>query len=207
MMQGQASDASRRMTSSDSALYAQPAAYSRSFRPLQAQPQFDPSRTQIRPSQPYQMYAPPSIQPSQATAMGSFMPSARQYGQQPQSPYMMSSSDAPRGPYQGGYSYPSPQEQMGMAPPQLYSNPIFPRSQMPQQFDPGMGMMGHPSLQLPPIRPAPKRSPIDPALVQGGTASQEQSPQDQDSGAGMGRQPDPKRPRMDIQGILGPKHE
>lgn len=120
----------------------------------------------------------------------------------------MSSSDAVRGPYQGGYSYPSPQEQMGMAPSQLYSNPIFPRSQLPaQQYDPGVGMLGHPSLQLPPIRPAPERNPIDPALVQSGLGSQEQSPQEHSSGAGTTRQSDQKRPRMDIQGILGPKHE
>ena len=207
MLPGHASDPARRMPSTDPALYAQPAPHSRTFRPLQAQPAFDPSRHQMRPGQQYPMYAQPSIQPSPATAMGTFIPSPRQYGQpmmgtQPPSPYI----DAPRhfGPYQGGYSYTSPQDQMGMPPPHLYSSPIFPRDQLPET---GPSMMRPSSLQLPPIRPAPERSPIDPALVQSGPPSQEQSPQDQGLGTGTTRRPDPKRPRMDIQGILGPKHE
>jgi hypothetical protein len=205
------------MPTGDPAMFAQPAPYSRSFRPLQAQPSYDPSRSQFRPGQTYPMYAPPTVQPSPTTAMGSFVPSSRQYlsGQpmmdtQPPSPYLMGPPDASRsiGPYQGGYAYSSPQEQMGMPSTQLYSNPIFPRGQLPMSHaELGSGMMGPSSLQLPPIRPAAERSPIDPALVQSGPSSQEASPQDQRPATGTTRQPDPKRPRMDIQGILGPRHD
>ena len=202
------------MPPTDPAFYAQPTPYSRTFRPLQAQPSYDLSRSQIRPGQSYPMYAQPSVQPSQATAMGSFIPPSRQYGQQMMgtqapSPYLMGPSDPSRsGPYQSGYSYPSPQEQMGMPPPQLYSNPIFPRSGLPHPHqETGPGMMGPGSLQLPPIRQSSERSPIDPSLMQGGSGSQGNSPQEQSSASGTNRQPDSKRPRMDIQGILGPRHD
>ena len=140
MMPGQVPDPSRRMPTSDPSMFPQPAPYPRTFRPLQAQPSFEPARSQFRPGQPYQMYAPPTIQPSQATAMGSFAQPSRGYpgGQpmmstQPPSPYMMSPSEMPRqgSSYQSSYSYPSPQGQMGMGSGQLYSNPIFPRSQLP----------------------------------------------------------------------------
>jgi hypothetical protein len=217
MLSNQPSDPSRRMPTTDPALFAQPQSFLRSYRPLQSQPPFDSSRTQIRPGQPYPMYASPTIQPSPNTAMGSFVPSSRQYttgqqivGTQPASPYMMSPADATRamGPYAGGYSYSSAQEQMGMLSghPQ-YSNPIFPRSPLPPpQPEASAGMMGPGSLQLPPIRAAAEWGSIDPALAQPGP-SHEVSRHEQGSRPGTSRQPDPKRPRMDIQRFLEPKND
>lgn len=214
---GLAADSSRRPSATDPSLYGSTASYSRTFRPLQAQPTFDATRSQFRPSQSYQMYATPSIQPSSATAMGSFVPSSRQYGSaQPlsgiQAPpsYVLSSSDPSRGMslYPGGYSYPAPQEQIGAQPPQMFSNPIFPRAQLPvPQGEGGSSMMGSASLQLPPIRATTERSPIDPALVQPRRTSQEIYPREQGSGNGTTRQPDPKRPKMDIQRILEPRDD
>jgi hypothetical protein len=204
-------DPSRRLGSTDPGMYA-PSTYSRTFRPLQAQPPpYDPTRTQMRPGQGYQMYAPPSIQPSPATAMGSFVP-PRQYGSaqpmmgtQPPSPYMMSPSEPsrPTSLYGSGYGYPSPQEQMGMQNQPYYAAPIFPRTQLPPP--PSEQTMAPSNLQLPPIRGPAERSPIDPALMQQ-PPSQDPSPQ-QASSSGTTRQPDPKRPRMDLQRILDPKDD
>ncbi len=189
---GQPTDPSRRMPTADPSTFAQPG-YSRTFRPLQAQPSYDPGRTQMRPPSAYPMYAQPSISPSQATAMGSFIPPRSYMG--PSMPVAQ-----PLSPYTGGYGYISPQEQMGM-PQQAYSNPIFPREPLPPPQGSSMGYGS--SLQLPPIRPAPERSPIDPALGQ----QQQMLPQDQSGSSGTTRQPDPKRPKMDIQGILGPRND
>ena len=182
------------MPTADPATFAQPG-YSRTFRPLQAQPSYDQGRTQMRPPSAYPMYAQPSVSPSQATAMGSFVPSRS---------YMGSAMPMahPQSPYAGGYGYMSPHEQMGM-PQQPYSNPIFPREPLPPPQGSGMGMPGS-SLQLPPIRPAPERSFIDPSLAQ---QHQQMQPQSRPGSTGDTRQPDPKRPKMDIQGILGPRND
>ena len=138
-------------------------------------------------------------------AMGSFVPGARPYGQgqpkpgQPPSPYFT---------YKTCYGY-MHQEQMRAPPSQQYSNPIFPRSQYrAPESETGMGMAGGSGVQLPPIRPAPERSLIDPALAQQQRAqTQEQTSQGQSSSSDTTRQPDPKRPKMDIQGILGPRND
>lgn len=93
----------------------------------------------------------------------------------------------------------------------MYSNPIFPRpalhGSMPGETLPPFG--GPSSLQLPPIRPT-TLGPIDPAITQPTQPSQptHQAPQQLEGAQGDGTQePDPKRPKMDIQGILGPKHD
>ena len=189
---GQPADPSRRMPTADPSTFAQPS-YSRTFRPLQAQPSYDPGRTQMRPPSAYPVYAQPSVSPSQTTAMGSFV--------HPSRPFMGPSMQMaqPQSSY-GSYGYMSPQQQMGMQQ-QPYSNPIFPREPLPSPQGTAMGYGS--SLQLPPIRPAPERSPIDPALAQ----QQQMQPQGQLGSGGTTRQPDPKRPKMDIQGILGPRND
>lgn len=212
---GLLTDPSRRMPTTDPASYAQAGQHSRSFRPLQAQPAYDPSRSHFRPGQPYGLYAAPSIGPSSAIATGHFIP-ARSYGQghqlppQPPSPYAPNTGppSRPIAPYPQAYGYPSVDP---MRPPttQIYSTPLFPRSQLPPPHtDLTSSAVGNSGLQLPPIRPAVQRSSIDPILTQQEPRySQQASSQDQREGSGTTRQPDPKRPKMDIQGILGPKHD
>ena len=213
---GMLTDPSRRMPTTDPASYAQTGQYSRSFRPLQAQPAYDASRSQFRPGQPYGLYAAPSIGPSPATAIGQFIPSSRGYGQgspmppQPPSPYMPAAGPSPRplAPYPPSYGY-SPQESGRPPITQGYSAPIFPRNQLPPpQSEPAASMGGPSSLQLPPILPALQRSSIDPALTQPEGPQYSQAPPQHLRGTSeTTRQPDPKRPKMDIQGILGPKHD
>ena len=192
LLSGQLSDPARRMPTADPSGFGASAGYVRQpFRPLQ--PTFEPNRPQWRPGQPYQPYGAPTISPSAATAMGTFAPSSRAY------PGQMGASQAPymQQPYAPSYGY-YPGQEIGYAEPQ-YANPIFPRTQLPHpQAEASMGMPVSSSLQLPPIRPAPERSPIDPALAQ----QRPPSTTSEDM-----RRPDPKRPRMDIQGILGPKHD
>jgi hypothetical protein len=202
---GSLGDPLRRLPGSDPSSYAQASGYQRSFRPLQA---FDPSRPPMR-GPPFQsMYAQPSISPSPATAAGTFVPSLQYQGGQTQSSYSPPQSESAYrsiAPYSGGYNYPPPPGSMGPPAQMPYSNPIFPRSsprsgeRLPPMQDPS-------SLQLPPIRPAPP-GPIDPAITQP-SPQQPQPAQtaapEKDDGT---QEPDPKRPKMDIQGILGPRNE
>lgn len=208
-------DPSRRMPTTDPASYAQAGHHARSFRPLQAQPSYDVNRSHFRPGQPYGLYAAPSIGPSSAIATGQFIP-PRNYGQgqhmpppEPPSPYAHTAGppSRPIAPYPQTYGYPSADP---MRPPttQIYSTPLFPRrSQLPPPHaDPASSSAGPSSLQLPPIRPAVQR--IDPVLTQQEPRySQQPTSRDEREGSGTTRQPDPKRPKMDIQGILGPKHD
>ena len=191
LLSGQPLDPARRMPTADPSGFGPGFGYVRPpFRPLQ--PTYD-SRPQWRPGQPYQPYSAPTISPSAATAMGTFAPASRAY------PGQMAISQAPymQPPYGSSYGY-FPGQEVGY-PESQYANPIFPRSQLPHpQAEAAMGMQVSSSLQLPPIRPAPERSPIDPALAQQRPSS---------SGSRDMRRPDSKRPRMDIQGILGPKHD
>lgn len=208
-------DTARRMPTTDPASYVQGGQYSRSFRPLQAQPppSYDPTRSQYAPPQQYGLYAAPSVgPPSSAQAMGQFVPS-RSYGPGPtaQPPSAWSTaagpSARPLAPYPPTYGYSS--DAMRPPPPSGYSTALFPRTHLPPPPTEQMGIAGvSSSLQLPPIRSAGDRSPIDPSLA----APNLSQPQDYTSdpargGTGTTRQPNPKRPKMDIQGILGPKHE
>ncbi|KAL2429815.1 hypothetical protein ABEF94_012117 [Exophiala dermatitidis] len=216
---GPLADPMRRMPGSD---VFQTAGGQRGFRPLQA---YDPSRGPPLRGPPFQsMYAPPSISPSPATALGTFVPSSRQYpsvpapipgsgqaplpghGPQPPDPALR-----PIASYSGGYSYPPPQGQMGPPSHMPFANPIFPRppergtAYHRESLPP---LQGQASLQLPPIRPS-AAAPIDPAITQppGATA---QPPLRAERGGreeGTHDEPDPKRPKMDIQGILGPRHD
>lgn len=74
--------------------------------------------------------------------------------------------------------------------------------------EPLSSLEGSASLQLPPIRTSPSTiGPIDPAIAepqyrQGIQQSPRQEQPNKDDGT---QEPDPKRPKMDIQGILGPR--
>lgn len=221
-MAGPLGDPMRRMPGSDLAAYRSAGGGGpRSFRPLQA---YEPSRAPPLRGPPFQqsMYAQPSISPSPATALGTFVPPSRQYPPGPTpiprhppspSPYSSQQSESahqrPVASYSGGYNYPQPsQGQMGPPPPSHvpYSTPIFPRhSGGPGESLPPMH--GPASLQLPPIRPVPT-GPIDPAITQEPRQTIPQSPRrEQERTADGTQEPDPKRPKMDIQGILGPRHD
>lgn len=165
------------------------------------------------------MYAQPSVSPSHATAVGTFVPSSQSYSvvgpgsisaQSPAS-YNNSSPESSMRPmttYSSPYSFPPFQSHMG--PPTSYSNPIFPRTLTTSSM-PGESLStleGPAGLQLPPIRTSPLGvGPIDPAISeppyrQGVQRSPREEQPNRDEGT---REPDPKRPRMDIRGILGPR--
>lgn len=180
-----------------------------------AYPPLLPQPTPPRFSYP-SAYAPPSIGHSPALALGQ-MASARDLPRIPQnhstseSPYTMPAGASPQ------YGYYQPQ---GMAS-QPYPGAIFPRSSTSQQIptDAPSGYYGTSSLQLPPILPAPAGSSMRPALAQQhqypqtmGQSHQQSSPHEQHYGQGAQQQSraseqerDFKRPKMDIQGILGPR--
>lgn len=98
-----------------------------------------------------------------------------------------------------------------------YPTPLFPRRGMPSQTaaEP-MGYYGPPPVQLPPILPAPATTNMDPAMAQ------QQQRQYQSLEMPYGQQQlgpryattqptdssderDPKRPKMDMRNILGPR--
>lgn len=215
-MGGPMGDPMRRSQGPDPPSFAQPSGYQRPYRQLQA---YDQSRAHMRGPTFQSMYAQPSISSSPATAVGTFT-SSRQYGapgptpipgQAP--PYSPPQSESAlrsiASSYSGMYNYPPPQGQMGPPPQMTYSNPIFPRpsgpASLPGETLPPLG--GPSSLQLPPIRPAPT-GPIDPAITQQGQQHTDPGSQQSHGSSNDGTQePDAKRPKMDIQGILGPKHE
>lgn len=158
-------------------------------------------------------YAAPSVAPSPMTATATgFSYSTRpqstssNISTQPPSPYIAHPGYLSQGlPRQSqsftGYSY-HPVEM----PPNtqaLYPSPIFPREQMAQTVH-GEGQY-HAGLQLPPIRPS-QRSPVDPTMLQQTNPAQTSQHQDPSRRQGSGER-DPKRPKMDIQGILGPRHD
>ena len=163
------------------------------------------------------MYATPSVSPSHATAVGTFVPSPQPYPMGPgsipsQSPtsYGHSPPDSslrPISSYSNPYNFPPLQGPMGPPP---YSNPIFPRTTTSSSMssEPLPSLEGSASLQLPPIRTSPSNiSPIDPAISEPQyRPAVHQSPRREQPNRDDGTQePEPKRPKMDIQGILGPR--
>ncbi|KIW97817.1 uncharacterized protein Z519_01401 [Cladophialophora bantiana CBS 173.52] len=189
-----------------------PAAAYHPIRPL-GTTNFRPGRAA---SSIFTLHAPPSISPSLATAEGTFVPSSsRQYpagiapmpGQAP-SPYNPSHPESafPSMTYAGGYNYPSQQGQVGTSG-YYTSNPIFPPRPSPLPADQLPPLQMSSSLQLPPILPAPS-APIDPAIVQQLPQQTQPSARGEPGSRNDGTQePDPKRPKMDIQGILGPRND
>ncbi|ETI20805.1 hypothetical protein G647_07147 [Cladophialophora carrionii CBS 160.54] len=155
----------------------------------------------------------PSISSSLATAEGSFVPpSSGPYGIRPPilpgqspSPYTSRAESTPQGTAYASYPF-TPQGQPERS---YYSNPIFPPqipSTLPsEQLAP---LQTSSALQLPPINfPAPSGL-IDPAIVQQPAQSTRPSPRGgQESRDDGTQEPDPKRPKMDIKGILGPRND
>jgi hypothetical protein len=208
-----------------------PPAYSRDIRPTQPRGLQDYGGSILRPSpSPHSLYATPNISQSPVTAVGTIIPPGRRYtldvssaSTQPSTAYAIPPTYSPHGAEQLGPSvpqyasgYPYPQQGLMMPPSQPhYPYPIFPRgpthSGMPG--DAPLSMYGTASLQLPPIRPAPQRS-FEPAMAQQQRQAQQlqhqqqrqvqESSQRSDDGT---RLPDPKRPRMDIKGILHPRND
>lgn len=163
-------------------------------------------------------YAASTVAQSSAMASGQFAGSQRPVSFPPSFSHM--------GHIPPGTSHAqTPYSFAGQAPPPAeytsteYPNPLFPRRPAlpPQPSHQSHGPYGGPPLQLPPILPAPPRMNMDPAIAQ----QQQQHyfqpqypPYEQvvQSGPTQTTQPrrsteerDPKRPRMDIQGILGPR--
>ncbi|KAI1610774.1 hypothetical protein EDD36DRAFT_303409 [Exophiala viscosa] len=215
-MGGPLGDPLRRSQGSDPSSFAQSSGYQqRPYRPLQA---YDQSRVQMRGPAFQSMYAQPSISSSPATAQGTFT-SSRQYptpgptpipGQAPSygPPQSESALRSIASSYSGMYNYPPPQGPMRPPPQMSYSNPIFPRppGPPPMQSETLPPLGGPSSLQLPPIRPA-ATGPIDPAITQQPQQIEQGRHRSQGSSNDGTQEPDSKRPKMDIQGILGPKHE
>jgi hypothetical protein len=162
----------------------------------------------------YPTPAQPSISSSLATAEGSFIPSsAGQYGVRPPthpgqspSPYTSRAESTPQMTSYTSYSFPTSQGQPERS---YYSNPIFP-PQLPstlpsEQLAP---LQTSPALQLPPINFSAPSGLIDPAIVQQPAQSTQPSPRSgQESRDDGTQEPDSKRPKMDIQGILGPRND
>lgn len=213
-MTGQLVDPTRRMPPTEQPTFSQPSSYQRAFRPLQAVPPYDPTGPRSRASMPFPpMYAQASVSPSSAMATGTmtraYMPSSAP--PQPPSPYVAAPEGPPRQfpPYSESYSYSQPQSYLGPPSQPPYSNPLFPRSTPPQTTQSGPLNISDPgNLQLPPIRPAASASPLDPAIMQTERLQAQSLPppiRESRSNDDSMRAPDPKRPKMDIQGILGPR--
>ena len=161
-------------------------------------------------------YAPPSVSRSTATAQGQFSSSHRPLSFPPttQQPPIIPQC----GPQASGsmYGY-APSGHPGVAyPGSDYPNPMFPRRPVASQqyTNPQAGNYGAPAFQLPPMRPAPPGTSIDPTVAQRqhhfqpqieqyGQLASSRVPASQPGGDSDER--NPKRPRMDIRGILDPR--
>lgn len=168
---------------------------------------------------PFPSYAQPTIAQSMAIASG-------QFAHPPPPSFPSITNQLPPQPPTATYPYPShmtaypsyPHYQASVVHPpsaQHYPAPLFPRQvgSLPPAPPPGYTAQG---LLLPPILPAPARATLDPAYAQparpgGPTARPPNMPQPnfgqqgRYQGQSEGDERDPKRPRMDIQGILHPR--
>lgn len=161
-------------------------------------------------------YGRPSVGPSLATAQGQFSASQRPFSfpsGQPQ-PRMIASAQQPN---LSSYGYGSNPQLSSSYPPAEYPTPLFPRRDAPPQTAAeSMSYYGPPTYQLPPILPAPPSTNLDPAMAQ----HRQRQYQSQD--INYAQQPfatgyapsqssrasderDPKRPKMDMRNILGPR--
>ncbi|KAJ9631126.1 hypothetical protein H2204_008348 [Knufia peltigerae] len=205
----------RPLTGPDISSFGQPPGPISRYPPLRPQ---DPSRGPPMRGSFQPMYAQPSVSFSPATAAGTFASPTRPYSQsgpgriqgQLPSSYASPHSESPHqqiAPY-GGYNYPPMASQHGASGQATYSNPIFPRPAMHGSMsgEPMPPFGGPSSLQLPPIRPT-TLGPIDPAITQAAQSTHQASQHSEGAQDDGTQEPDPKRPKMDIQGILGPKHD
>ena len=235
-LRGPLTDPSRRLPATEPSTFARqgPNIFQRDIRPGgQTGALRDTGRTAFRPTSSFpSMYAPPTVSPSGALAIGTMISQPRPFSSgssapssQPPSPYLLTpsagmspmvSEPVPRSipPYVGGFPYPSPQQPVAPQRQHGYAYAGFPRPsvQMGPPLEPpsrSYGPQAGPSdLQLPPILPAPPGTPLDPAIAQQQRQIQHHPREGQQpSGTGTTRQPDSKRPKMDIKGILGPRHD
>ncbi|KAK5955792.1 hypothetical protein OHC33_003433 [Knufia fluminis] len=166
-------------------------------------------------------YGQPSIAQSTATARGQFSSSQRPLSFPSTSSTNQQAHMAPQAvaPAQGPmYGYANTGQPGMPYPSSDYPNPLFPRRPVaPHSYShPAAGHYGMPQLQLPPILPAPPGINVDPAIAQQQRHFQPQhvpygqpaSSRPAASQPGRGSEErDPKRPKMDIQGILGPREQ
>lgn len=158
---------------------------------------------------PFPPYAAASTAPSLAVAQGHFATATRPPSFPPIHQAALLPSTNPQQPY--GYA-----NDPGL-PITQYSNPLFPRRPVPSQTPYGSqpGNYGPNPFQLPPILPAPPGTNMDPAIAQQQRYSQpptmpySQYPPSrpvttQPEGRRESGERESKRPKMDIQGILGP---
>ena len=160
-------------------------------------------------------YAQPSIAHSTATAQGRFSSSHRppSFPSTVLQPHMIHQAPPPQGP---AYGYAPTGHQGPVYSSSEYPNPLFPRRPLTSQpyTNPPQGTYGSAPYQLPPILPAPPGTNIDPAIaqqqrhfpMQPEQPSQQFLPRPSALQPGDGTEDrDPKRPKMDIKGILGPR--
>lgn len=161
-------------------------------------------------------YAKPSIAQSTATAQGQFSSSYRPLSLPPtvhQAPIIPQCGPQAPGPM---YSYANTGHSRVAYSSSDYPNPLLPRRPVgSQQYsNPTGGNYEAPPFQLPPIRPAPLGTNIDPAIAQHqrhfqpqleqyGQSASSRVPASQSGGDSDERSL--KRPKMDIRGILGPR--
>ena len=222
------SSAASRMPPPDSSYYSQSRAYSyqRDIRPMQTGGMIDPGRPIARPIGPYQpmMVAPPVMTSAHASA-GFSVPQGRPFSSgssvmssqptSPESPYLTSPATgimrsgmmqeiAPRSVPHYVSSYPQASTSRSHSSP--YAAPSYDQQQSRPLLPP---FAATPDLQLPPIQPAP-RAAYDPVMAQQQRQYQQPSPAQYGGPShaiGTTRQPDTKRPKMDIEKMLGPRND
>lgn len=157
---------------------------------------------------PFPAYAAPSIASSHAIAHGHFATRPPSFPPIHQ-PALQLPSTGPSLSY--GYA-----TDQGL-PSSQYSNPLFPRRPVPSPipYNAQQGNYGPNPFQLPPILPAPPGTTVDPAIAQQQRYSQPPSllysqyppsrpATTQPEARRESGERESKRPKMDIQGILGP---
>ena len=199
----------------------------RDIRPTLSRGTSDSGRSMYPPGPSYSsMYAQPTLAPSGTTVMGTMTPMDRMSYQgqaaHPQQAYPMQSPigygtpafETYQQPHSAARNYPAylSQQQYNPAPQANYNYPSFqrPAAVPPIPEEGPVGLYGNSSLQLPPIRPAPQGQIVEPAMAQQQRQSHAQGqyyPSEQRSEQGSSERPDPKRPRMDIRGILDPRND
>lgn len=200
----------------------------RDIRPILSRGVSDSGRGRMYPPGPSfsSMYAQPTIASSATTVMGTMTPMDRSsYQLQPsqgqqaypiQSPmgYGASSYQTYQQPQAPARNYPGylSQQQYNPSAQASYTYASFqrPTAVLPIPEEGPVGLYGSSSLRLPPIRPAPQGQIVEPAMAQQQRQSQPQGQYyqaQQRSEQGRSEQPDSKRPRMDIRGILDPKND
>jgi len=162
-------------------------------------------------------YAAPSIAQSSVTAQGQFSSFQGPPTFPPMRPPILNFAQGSR-PGAGHYGYMTTNGPSGIEPASSqYPNPLFSRQPIHQQLPPpgAPGAYNPNTVQLPPILPAPPGASMGPAGAQQqrhfqpqlpmyGNHPSQMAPRAQPA-RGEADERDPKRPRMDIQRVLGPR--